>query len=149
MGDRTRRVALAGEWEIGTVTNPGTKPVGKVVGFDLTVADADGVRDFYAAVVGWKPEGLDMGGYNDYFMMGAGGTFEAGVCHARGGNADLPPQWLAHVVVDDLDASLAKVVELGGSVVAGPKGEGNDRYCVIKDPAGAVISLRAAGAPEE
>ena len=38
---------------------------GTIVGFDLTVADADPIRDFYAAVVGWFPESFAMSGYND------------------------------------------------------------------------------------
>jgi uncharacterized protein len=134
--------------EVDIVTSPRAKPIGKVVGFDLTVPDADRVRDFYAAVVGWESMGLDMGGYEDYLMMGPDGTPSAGVCHADGVNADLPPQWLAHVVVEDLDASIQKCLELGGAVVAGPKGDGDDRYCVIKDPAGAVISLRLTGPPD-
>jgi predicted enzyme related to lactoylglutathione lyase len=37
--------------------------VGKIGWIDLTVGDATRVRDFYAGVVGWKPEGVEMGGY--------------------------------------------------------------------------------------
>lgn len=107
---------------------------------DLTVADAEGVRDFYQAVVGWKPEPIPMGGYSD-FAMSAEGTAVAGICHARGGNADLPPQWLIYITVEDLDHSLAECHRLGGSLIAGPRGYGGGRYCVIKDPAGAVCAL--------
>lgn len=35
---------------------------------DLTVADAPAVRDFYAAVAGWTPAEVPMGGYSDYCM---------------------------------------------------------------------------------
>src|SRR5258708_19713778 len=104
---------------------------------DLTVADAEGVRDFYQAVVGWKPEALSMGAYWD-FVMSADGTPSAGVCHARGGNADLPPAWLIYITVEDLDRSLDECRRLGGSLVAGPRSYGGGRYCVIKDPAGAL-----------
>ena len=46
-----------------------TKPeVGEVAWSDLTVADAEGVRDFYAAVVGWTPEAAGIGDYSDYTM---------------------------------------------------------------------------------
>ena len=46
-----------------------------------------------------------MGAYSD-FVMNADGTPIAGICHARGANADLPPVWLIYITVDDLDHSL-------------------------------------------
>ena len=110
---------------------------GTVVHLDLTVPDAPAVRDFYADVIGWTPEPLE----GDWMMLAPDGTPAAGICHARGENADLPPQWLAYIAVDDLDASLAAVRARGGEVVAGPKGEGQGAYAVIRDPAGAVLAL--------
>ncbi|MDG4763962.1 VOC family protein [Solwaraspora sp. WMMD406] len=132
------------------MSDPTKPPFGTVVGFDLTVQDADRVRDFYAEVIGWSPMPLDMGGYSDYFMMSPAGTPVAGVCHARGGNADLPPQWLSYVCVEDLDASIKRAVELGGEVVAGPKGTAPEaRFVVIRDPAGAVLALREPDRPQD
>jgi len=107
---------------------------------DLTVADAEKVRDFYQAVVGWTPTTFSMGGYAD-FVMGAEGEDVAGICHARGANADLPPVWLIYITVEDLDHSLAECLRLGGALVASPRGYGGGRYCVIKDPAGAICAL--------
>ncbi len=70
------------------------------------------------------------------------GTPVAGVCHTRGVNANLPPQWLVYIVVEDLDASVQRCLELGGSVIAGPKGSNPEgHYCVIQDPSGAVAAL--------
>lgn len=123
------------------------KPLGSIAGFDLTVPDADGIRDFYSSVVGWSPEPLDMGGYADY-MMRSPETGEplAGICHARGLNADLPPQWLVYITVANLEASLARCVSLGGAQVTPIQGDpGADHsYCVIKDPAGAILALMQA-----
>ncbi len=68
----------------------------------------------------------------------------AGVCHARGANAELPPVWLIYVVVADLDASLAACRERGGQVIAGPRSMGRARYAVIRDPAGAAVGLYQA-----
>jgi predicted enzyme related to lactoylglutathione lyase len=107
---------------------------------DLTVADAEAVRDFYQAVVGWKPEPLSIGGYSD-FVMSADGAAVAGICHARGANTGLPPVWLIYITVEDLDHSLDECERLGGSLVAAPRSYGGGRYCVIKDPAGALCAL--------
>jgi len=117
-------------------------PVGSIAWTDLTVADADGVRDFYAAVVGWQPAPVDMGEYSDYNMGDPdSGEPRAGVCHARGGNEGLPAQWLNYLVVEDLDASMARCVELGGAVLDGPRPMGAKAFCVVRDPAGAVLAL--------
>ena len=117
--------------------------VGLVTWTDLTVENAEQIRDFYSAVVGWNPSGVDMGGYSDFNMNDPRtGNPVAGVCHARGSNADLPPVWLIYVNVEDIERSVARCVELGGQVISGPKGFGGQgRYCVIRDPAGAALAL--------
>ena len=116
---------------------------GAIAWADLTVADADRLRDFYRDVAGWTPSALAMDGYDDYVMSDASGAAVAGVCHARGPNADLPPQWLVYVTVPDADAAAARCVELGGRIVAGPRPMGGGRCAVIADPAGAVLALFA------
>ncbi|MDX1646736.1 MAG: VOC family protein [Longimicrobiales bacterium] len=108
---------------------------------DLTVDDAPALRDFYAAVVGWTPHEISMGEYADYEMHDAGGAPVAGVCHARGVNADLPAAWLTYVRVPDLVAALDAVVERDGEVVAPVREVGDGRMAVIRDPAGAVLAL--------
>lgn len=119
-----------------------TPPVGTVVWHDLTVPDAAAIRDFYARVVGWRPEPVSMGDYNDFSMLTPEGQEPAaGICYARGSNADLPPQWLMYIVVEDVDESAAACVKLGGSIVSPPRGMGGGRFCVIRDPAGAVCAL--------
>lgn len=125
------------------MTHPMTPPMpGTILWTDLTVADADRVRDFYAEVVGWNPEAVEMGGYADWSMETQDGTAVAGVCHARGVNTDLPPVWLVYVAVRDLDDSLKHTEAGGGAVVVGPRHMGaHGRYAVIRDPAGAVLAL--------
>jgi predicted enzyme related to lactoylglutathione lyase len=116
---------------------------GSIGWVDIAVENAEELRDFYARVVGWRPSGLDMGGYSDYVMGApASGKPVSGICHARGMNAGLPPVWLVHITVENLDASAARCVELGGKILLGPKSlEGHGRYCIIQDPAGAVAGL--------
>ena len=120
---------------------PETKP-GTVGWRDLTVPDAEKLRDFYAKVVGWESQDVDMGVYSDFSMIPPGGTEAvAGICHARGTNANLPPQWLIYIVVEDLERSATRCAELGGEVIDGPRSLGQGRFCVIQDPAGAVCAL--------
>jgi len=85
-----------------------SKPeVGAIAWTDLTVKPAVEVRDFYAAVVGWKFSAVEMGGYSDFCMnQPADDKPVAGVCHARGENANLPAQWLIYINVPSLKRSL-------------------------------------------
>ena len=117
--------------------------VGKVAWVDLTVGDAEGVRDFYSEVVGWKNEAVDMGEYSDFSMLPPGSKEAvAGICHARGTNSEIPPAWMIYILVADLDHSVERCVTLGGRIRIQPKEMGGSgRYCVIEDPAGAVAAL--------
>jgi predicted enzyme related to lactoylglutathione lyase len=121
--------------------NDTLKP-GTIGWHDLTVDQADAVRDFYAEVVGWRAEPVDMGGYADFSMIPpATGEPAAGICWRRGVNAALPSQWLMYIIVEDLDRSIERCVALGGNVVCPPRTMGQARFCVIADPAGAVCGL--------
>jgi len=117
--------------------------IGSIGWVDLTVEDADAVRDFYREVVGWTASGLEMGGYEDYCMAEpATGKMISGICHARGANAELPPVWLIYINVEDLDQSLKRCTELGGQAITPIKTYGQQgRYCIIRDPAGAHAAL--------
>ena len=116
--------------------------VGKIGWIDMTVDDADGLRDFYTSVVGWETEAVSMGDYADYSMISpASGEAVSGICHARGGNAELPGGWLVYITVADVEASAAACMANGGEVLVGPKDLAGGRFCVIRDPAGATAAL--------
>ena len=116
--------------------------VGKILWHDLTVADAEGVSEFYKAVIGWDKEALSMGDYNDYCMKDETNETVSGVCHARGSNAYIPPQWIMYVQVADLDKSLEACVRLGGKQIGDKRKMGKEGlYCLVQDPAGAYVML--------
>ncbi|MGV6800971.1 MAG: VOC family protein [bacterium] len=124
--------------------------IGHILWTDLTVPDAENIREFYERVIGWTSQGIDMGGYNDHMMKSASpplikseeeAATIAGICHAQGSNAGLPAQWINYFGVADLDKARAEVTELGGQLRSDIRRYGNDRYCVIEDPAGAVCGL--------
>ena len=116
--------------------------VGSITWRDLTVEDAEQIRDFYKAVVGWESEDVDMGGYSDFGMNMPGGECVAGICHARGENAQMPPQWMVYITVADLDESIRNCRQMGGKLRTQVRSMGSHgRFCVIEDPAGAVAAL--------
>lgn len=123
-----------------------TKYIGTIEWQDLSVANAEELKGFYEQVVGWQTQAVPMGGgaYQDFNMNlpGTGDTV-AGVCHAKGYNEGLPAQWLIYVRVASLSDSIEQCEKLGGKLVWGPKEMGKDQFCVIQDPAGAVMALVA------
>ncbi|HWR54329.1 MAG TPA: VOC family protein, partial [Bryobacteraceae bacterium] len=114
---------------------------GAINWIDLTVPDAERVREFYETVAGWKSDPIEMGGYSDYVMSPRGGGASAGICHKRGPNADLPSVWLVYIAVANLQESLRQCKELGGSIVNEPRVMGDGKFAVIQDPAGAICAL--------
>lgn len=121
--------------------------MGTIAWCDITVPDASALRDFYADVTGWRPSPVVMEGYEDYGMMKPGSDeAAAGICHARGANAALPPQWLIYITVPSLKESVEKALSLGAAHIAGSTEAGDEGgYCILRDPAGAAFALYQLG----
>ncbi len=125
---------------------PASSPMGRIAWLDLTIPDATNTRDFYQQVVGWAAQDLEMDKgddrYADYVMLGGDGNPAAGVCHARGPNAGLPPVWMIYLPVGDLAESLRRVPDEGGKVMnAMQKDDGAYVYAMVQDPVGAYVAL--------
>jgi uncharacterized protein len=118
---------------------------GSIGWVDLTVADAPKLRDFYQKVAGWRPQPVKMTGYDDFSMLSEAGEAVAGVCHARGGSAGLPPVWIIYIVVENLELALQNCRNLGGKVVSPVRMAGGSRYALIQDPAEAFVALWEPG----
>ena len=130
----------------GGASPDATAQVGRIAWLDLTVPDASATRDFYAQVVGWSAQDVEMedGGdrYTDYNMLGEDGSPAAGICHARGVNLDLPPVWMLYLPVGELAESLHRVEEGGGRVLKEARGtDGRLAYAAIQDPVGVCLAL--------
>lgn len=118
---------------------------------ELSTTDLDAAVSFYKSLLGWEiKEGDAPGGgmkYNEIVFGGrhVGGMYSINeMCDegAEGAQKPPPPHWRIYVAVDDVDASAAKTVELGGKVCVPPMDIPNvGRFCVISDLAGAVLSL--------
>ena len=61
----------------------------------------------------------------------------------REGEPGTPPGWLVYFGVEDIDAGIARVLELGGSSLVGPVDIGIAKFAVVQDPQGAVFALYA------
>lgn len=128
--------------------------IGDMAWMDLSVANAEPVKRFYQQVLGWQSEPVNMSddgqAYVD-FAMSAQGTetsseksanlFVTGICHSKGGNADMPAVWLPYFLVENIEDAMVTVKAEGGELVTNIKTVGHDSYVVIKDPSGAQCAL--------
>jgi predicted enzyme related to lactoylglutathione lyase len=61
---------------------------------------------------------------------------------------NVPPHWLAYFAVDDTDAMLKKVADLGGTVIAPPMDiPGTGRFAIVRDPHGATFGIIKLNSP--
>lgn len=108
---------------------------------ELHTSDLEDATRFYTGLFGWTTSDMDMGG-DTYRVVSVDG-------HGNGGLSTMlppgaPPHWLVYFGTSDIDASVAKIAELGGTVVQAPMdiGEGN-QIAVAQDPQGAWFALYA------
>ena len=104
----------------------------ELVYFVVSAPDAERIKAFFGPLLGWDfTEGRVPGGFNIEGSTPHGGVF---------GGAAASPGIGVYFSVDDLEAAVVKVRELGGE--AG-KIEGSEagRYCACKDDQGTAFSL--------
>jgi predicted enzyme related to lactoylglutathione lyase len=109
--------AMIGVWQAGgnggaqLVDEPGTLGWNELNTRDLASAEA-----FYASVFGWDAEPVESSGGN-YVMFNVGGRPVAGMIRmTERWPADMPAHWRVYFFVTDTDATVARALELGGSV---------------------------------
>ena len=117
---------------------------GKFLWTDLTVPNAGELKEFYKEVVGWEEHAIDMKDgeetYQDFAMMADKETAVGGICNQRGKNANIPPQWIPYINVTNVEESLKKAINLGGSLIhESRKKDGSYQFVIIKDPIGAIF----------
>lgn len=111
---------------------------GALVWNELASPDLDGSAAFYAQLFGWSIAQWP-GADAVYMGIRNGASSNGGMREAT--PPGIPPHWLVYFGVDDLDASLRRVGELGGAVHAGPIDIQMARIAVVADPQGAVFAL--------
>lgn len=117
----------------GLVNEPGA-----LVWNELAAADLDAAQAFYSGLFGWSIAPFE-GSEQLYLSIRNGERSNGGMREAT--PPGTPPHWLVYFGVDDLDASLERVRELGGVVHAGPIDIQMARIAVVADPQGAVFAL--------
>jgi len=135
--------AAIGTWQPGVFQGFGdVGETGTPAWFELQTRDYDASVEFYKSVFKWDAHtAADTPGFR-YTTLGEGENQAAGIMDAVGFLPEgVPAHWGIYFRVDDVDATLAKVVELGGSVTQPAEDTPYGRLAGAVDPTGAPFKL--------
>ncbi len=109
---------------------------------ELMTKDLDGSKAFYAAVLGWSYDDMDVG-TGPYTVIAGEENGRGGMMHMQGAQFDgVPSHWMAYVMVADVDDVVAKVAAAGGNVLQPPfEVPTVGRIALIADPSGAALGV--------
>ena len=127
-GERTTGLQVANE--------PGSLVWSEQMSRDLGASQA-----FYQAVFGYGHQDMSSDGFK-YATLMVGDHEVGGIGEYPAGTpAEVPAAWATYFAVTDTDAAMAKVTELGGSVVRPAQDTPFGRIGAVADNQGAVFSL--------
>lgn len=117
---------------------------GRFYWYELLTTDVEAAKRFYAGVVGWGIERMPIGEHYVYDMWANREGALGGVAALEGspGVKGAPPHWLAYAGTPDIEATVARAVELGATVHVPPMDiPGTGRLAVLTDPQGAAFAV--------
>jgi predicted enzyme related to lactoylglutathione lyase len=126
----------------GTIPEPAQPTAGHFFWQEYLARDAGRALDFYKRLAGYEPAISDSRLGVEYHVLrkGRGG---AGLFQLPNDVADVQPNWLPYVLVNDPEALAARVAGLGGRVIVPVAPERrNSSLAVVADPGGAAFALQ-------
>lgn len=134
--------ARVGFWQPGT--HPGFEAdnvPGAPAWFELHTLDFAAAVPFYRRVAGWLP--VSMGDSDEFRMVvhGEPGTARAGIYDATRDDLDDESAWMPYFAVADVDASAARIRELGGALLDHPVDTPYGRVVHATDPLGTLFTV--------
>ncbi len=111
---------------------------------DLASTDAPVSKKFYTELMGWAVRDIPMGDDQFYTMFEHDGETVCAMSQMQPDmqSQGMPSYWTSYITVDDVDAMIPKIKDLGGEVIVEPMDifeEG--RMLILADPEGAVVAL--------
>jgi predicted enzyme related to lactoylglutathione lyase len=118
--------------------------------YELMTTDIEAAKAFYTKVMGWGAQDASGPG-RPYVLFTAGRAVIGGLmglpdsAWATGGK----PYWMGYVGVEDVDAAVARIEQLGGAVHVPPTDIPNiSRFAVFADPQTATLALLTSHGPD-
>ena len=112
--------------------------------FELSTRDYEAAVDFYRTVFRWETHAVGDTPEFRYTTLKHGEDWLAGIMDASGFLPEgVPAHWSVYFGVEDTDAALAQIVDLGGEVVRPAEDTPYGRLASAADPTGAQFKLVA------
>ena len=122
----------------GVVDEPGAP-----TWFELHTRSYDDSIAFYRTVFGWETSTVSDAAEFRYSTLGEGDDALAGIMDATAFLPEgVPAHWSVYFGVDDVDATLGRIVELGGAIADPAADTPYGRLATATDPTGARFKLR-------
>ena len=136
--------AMVGMWQPGEHRGGVVGTIGAPCHFELHTRDYDTSVAFYKDVFGWDPETAADGPDLRYTVLNVADGENAGIVDATSWLPDgVPAHWSVYFAVDDVDATLARVAELGGTTIVPGEITPYGVLATAADATGAIFKLRA------
>jgi predicted enzyme related to lactoylglutathione lyase len=136
--------AFIGMWQPGEHRGGLVGTTGAPCHFELHTRDHDASVAFYEKVFGWTTTPVSDTPELRYTLLEVGDGENAGIMDAGSFLPEgVPAHWSIYFAVDDIDAALATVLELGGAVVQPAETTPYGRLATAADSTGALFKLRA------
>lgn len=136
--------AVFGAWQSGQHTGfEVTDEHGAVTWCDLMTSDLSAAEGFYGQVFGYTFAAAGMPGmeYELAFLPDAPEEAPTGFAAKGPDEADMPSMWSVCFHVDDVDAMVGTVQEVGGSILMGPSDFPFGRLLIVTGPDSETFSL--------
>ena len=115
---------------------------GEVCWSELATHQPEECKAFYTELFGWQYKESQAPGMVYTEISRDGEKQFGGLYKPTPEMGDVPSHWISYVAVDDIDASLQKASELGGTVLVPATDIPNTgRFGIISDPSGASIAM--------
>ena len=109
---------------------------------ELYTNDVAAATAFYGGLFGWQANAAVGGDGAPYNVFTLDGQPACGMMAIRPEWGTVPPNWSIYLAVEDLEASLELVKEMGGAVLFPPMAVENvGRFSMVQDPMGAYLSV--------
>lgn len=135
--------AAVGVWQPGR--HPGFGVLGEPGApswFELHTRDYQTTVTFYREVFGWETQAMSDTPEFRYTVLTHGEDWLAGIMDASSFLPEgIPAHWSVYFGVEDTDATLAKTVDLGGSILMAAEDTPYGRLAAAADPTGAQFKL--------
>ena len=139
--------ATFGLWEGRTTSGIGlANETGALTWNEHMSRDFDTGKAFYRAVFGYAYQDVSEDGFR-YAMLMVDGREVGGIGQYPADAAPAPAGWWTYFAVDDTDAAVNTVTELGGSLVRPIRDSPYGRIGMVADNQGAVFSVITTPAP--